>query len=107
MKQISFSKVAIIVCLLCAALLVTITSFAQDTIYCKKVRIRNTIGISMKTGKVLYASHLRRVKVDSGYIIKLKNGMYLINGKERYPSNFRYKALSEKQYAMKNRNIKR
>ncbi len=59
---------------------------SQDTIYCRKVKIADNVGISMKTGKVLYA-HPRWRKVEGGFFIKQPNGLYLINGKERHPGN--------------------
>lgn len=86
MKQISFSKIALIVCLLCAAMVFATVAFGQDTIKCRKVKIANHVGISMKTGEVLYA-HPRWTKTKSGFIVKQRNGLYLINGKEYKPGN--------------------
>ncbi|MEO9145061.1 MAG: hypothetical protein ABI237_05840 [Ginsengibacter sp.] len=89
MKQISFKKIALIICLLCAAMiLLTVSAFAQDTIRTNRVRVRNTIGINKKTGRIVYASPRHWEKVKDGYIIKEANGMYILNGREVFPSDY-------------------
>lgn len=85
--QITFRKLALFVCLLCMALLfLTTRLFAQDTIYCRKVRIANHVGISMKDGHVMYARPIWR-KVKCGFIVRLRNGDWLIDGKVKKPGD--------------------
>ena len=69
-----------------AFLFVPFFSFSQDTIHARKVKIAEHVGISMKTGKVLYA-HPRWRKVNGGFFIKKSNDLYIINGKEYHPGN--------------------
>ncbi|HVA97661.1 MAG TPA: hypothetical protein VNG53_02100 [Bacteroidia bacterium] len=66
MKQISFRRFAIIICLLCAAMIFLTTKlFAQDTIYVKKVFLNN-----------------HKIKVKAGYIVHKKNDLWEVNKKE-------------------------
>jgi hypothetical protein len=94
MKQITFSKFALIVCAIClAGILFTTSAFCQDTIPTKKVLVVNQ-ELSRKTGKV-QRQWFRKMTVKSGYIVKLPNGFYLINGKEMKPNDFSYTALKD------------
>lgn len=66
---------------------------AQDTIYCSKAKIAKYVVINRKTGiKKPYGRHW--IDVDSGYVVKLKNGNYIINGKEMFADkNYKLTAL--------------
>ena len=104
MKQITFKQIAIIICLFCAAMIfLTATAFSQDTIPTKRVKMVDHVGMSRKTGKIIRTSHAHWVNVKSGYIIKLSSGMYLINGREVYPNNFKieknYRCSTSKAFA--------
>lgn len=68
---------------------------AQDTIYCHKAKIAKYVVINRKTGiKKPYGRHW--VDIDSGYVIKLKNGKWLINGKEWNPNSNRVSLIAIK-----------
>lgn len=96
MKQITFKKLALIICLFCAAMIfLTASAFAQDTIRVEKVLVKNQL-IYAKTGKVM-RTWWRKTKVKKGYIIKRDDGMFVINGKVMIPNDFSY--TPEKQYA--------
>lgn len=55
-------------------------NFKEDTIYTKTVRVPYNGLIDTLTGKPLKIWY-RNVKAKHGYIIKLANGNYVINGK--------------------------
>ena len=90
MKELAFKKMAIIVCLLCAAMIfVSAKCFAQDTVWnVRKVLICKQ-ELSRKTGAPVRTWY-KKVTVKKGYIIKEANGFFLINGKEMIPDNFTY-----------------
>lgn len=85
MNQISFSKFALFICLLALAGLITTTAFAQDTIYCRKVRVSKWVGI-YKSGRILHA-HPTWKKVKNGFIIRKSQTLYLIDGEEYKPGD--------------------
>jgi len=86
MKQITFSKVAIFVCLLCAILLLATSLFAQDSIItARKVKIAENRAVYLKTGKTKARPHWE--KVQSGYFIKQTDNDYIINGKLYHPGD--------------------
>ena len=60
-------------------LLIPIISFGQDTIRIDKVRVCNIV--YNKSGHV-YKKFFKNIKVRTGYIVNLGNGIYEINGKE-------------------------
>lgn len=79
------SKFVLFVCLLFA----TSTGFSQDTIWnVKKVLIVKQ-QLSRKTDKPI-RSWYRKMTVKSGYIIKMPDGRFLINGKTMIPDNYSY-----------------
>jgi len=76
-------KKLIIICLF----LFPAAAFAQqDTIYAKKVKVVNLV-INRKTGHAM-RKWVRHPKVQSGYIIKRMDGLYVINGKVMVPDNY-------------------
>lgn len=65
--------------LIISILLITpIIAFSQDTIYVNKVKICNVV--YTKSGHV-YKKFFKNIKVRTGYIVNLGNGIYNINGK--------------------------
>lgn len=60
-------------------LLIPVIAFSQDTIYVNKVKICNTL---MNRQGHITKKFFRNIKVKTGYIVNLSNGIYEINGKE-------------------------
>lgn len=103
MKKITFKKTALIICMFCIAMIfLTVAASAQDTVYTSRVHVRNSIGISKKTGHIIYASPLHWEKVKTGYIIKETNGMCVVNGREVYPGDYRKTGSMIAKSEMKN-----
>lgn len=70
-------------------LFISITACAQDTIFVKTFKVPYNILVSKKTG-LIEKVWWRKVKVQSGYIIKYADSTYAINGKmlKMYPGQF-------------------
>jgi len=67
---------------------------AQDTFHVERVLVKHKI-IYAKTGRVM-RRYWRKEKVKKGYIVRLPNGFFLINGKEMKPDNFSYSITVKK-----------
>ena len=73
-------------------LLIPAISFSQDTIYVNKVRICNVV--YTKSGHV-YKKFFKNIKVKTGYIVNMGNGVYEINGKLMKADTFNTLAIKK------------
>lgn len=85
-REISVNEFGLIIMFICAMIIGSFaTANGQDTLRVNRLPVRNNIVINVKTGRIMYQSHLHWIDVKSGVAILQPNGKYLVNGKEYFP----------------------